>query len=327
MEETGFGGHKGHRLSSSSHLCSVALDRPGLEPQLKVVNYSAQVTITGIQWPQCPGYDMQEGVTATDCTRPGTHRGQGLCGGCAAAFLARGLSLSKPPLCMCLLNTGLGEGRPGACRAARHQPSCRNTMVWLTRASRLGFPEPFCKGSGRSKEKGTARAIPTFRPHSQLSRQRQTLTSSVWEGGRSCFHFISYSSCTVSHRREKPQEMHSSSPSEAFQKQGARKNIGENTLDFRGETKPHHQPRGQQRGKIKKEAWLLAGFMTLSKWQILWVSIFFPICQMEIIKAVLKLEWDNQRVNGSGKYNTLYGNIRCYYPLTLPASPANSDVW
>lgn len=48
MEETGFGGHKGHLLSSSAHLCSVALDSPGLEPQLKVVNYSAQVTITGI---------------------------------------------------------------------------------------------------------------------------------------------------------------------------------------------------------------------------------------------------------------------------------------
>ena len=127
MEETGFGGHKSHLLSSSSHLCSVALDSPGLEPQLKVANYPAQVTITGVQWSQCPGYDMQEGVTATDYTRPGTHRGQGLCGGCAAAFLACGLSLSKPPLCICLLNTGLGEGRPGACRGARHP---RHMEIW-----------------------------------------------------------------------------------------------------------------------------------------------------------------------------------------------------
>ena len=48
---------------------------------------------------------------------------------------------------------------------------------------------------------------------------------------------------------------------------------------------------------------------------------------MEIIKAVLKLAWDNPRVNGSGKYNTLHGNIRCYYALTRPVSPANSDIW
>ena len=129
MEETGFGGHKGHLLSSSSHLCSVALDSPSLEPQLKVANYSAQVTIMGMRWSQCPGYDTQEGVTATDCTRSGTLRGQEPCGGDAAAFLACGLSLSKAPLRMCLLNAGLGEGRPGAGRGARHQPSCRNTMV------------------------------------------------------------------------------------------------------------------------------------------------------------------------------------------------------
>ena len=51
----------------------MALDSPGVEPQLKVANYSAQVTIMGMRWSQCPGYDTQEGVTAADCTRSGTH--------------------------------------------------------------------------------------------------------------------------------------------------------------------------------------------------------------------------------------------------------------
>lgn len=66
----------------------------------------------------------------------------------------------------------------------------------------------------------------------------------------------------MSHRHEK---QHSPSPTAASPKQGARKNVGENTLAFRGQTKPLYHPRGQQRGEIKKQAQLLAGFVTLGK--------------------------------------------------------------
>lgn len=73
----GFGGHIGHLLQSTLQLCYVALNGPGLEPQLKSVTCSAQVTQRESDGPQCPGCDTQGGVTGTDCTRPGT-RGQEL---------------------------------------------------------------------------------------------------------------------------------------------------------------------------------------------------------------------------------------------------------
>lgn len=85
----------------------------------------------------------------------------------------------------------------------RFVPSTPRSTSWLSnqQPGRRGQPEP-----------------PP--PPGRRSRQRQTLSSPVWEGSRRCFHFISYSSRTVSHRHEKPREKLSPSPTTAPQKQG-----------------------------------------------------------------------------------------------------------
>lgn len=53
--------------------------------------------------------------------------------------------------------------------------------------------------AGSQKPRRRGESEPPPRPH-WLSRQRQTLSSPVWEGGKSCFHFLS--SRTVAHRLE-----------------------------------------------------------------------------------------------------------------------------
>lgn len=103
-------------------------------------------------------------------------------------------------------------------QGARHQPSCRNSMVSSPELSRLGFPEPLCKGSGRSRERDLEPSPPPC--HSQLSiRGRLSpLLCGKEAGAVSILFHIHHALCPTG--REKPQEMHSFSPNEAFQKQG-----------------------------------------------------------------------------------------------------------
>lgn len=107
------------------------------------------------------------------------------------------------------------------CIHARYQAqvALQDTVAWLAGASHLGPQVCFLTYSQEPRIRGQSEPPP---PPCWLSRQKQTLNSSVWEGSRSCFHFIPYSSRTVSHRHEEPQKQHSPSPTAAPQKQGLR---------------------------------------------------------------------------------------------------------
>lgn len=156
-----------------------------------------------------------------------------------------------------------------------------------------GIPWSTLQGGKRGEGDSQGHLPLPRHPHAQLSRQRQTLGSSVWAGSRSCFHFISQSSRTVSHRHEKPQKQRSPSPTAASQKQGTRKNVVENTLDFKKQTKhppPPPPPAGPAEGEKQEASTAILLLCDLGQVTISLCLHFFSICQMEIIKAVLKLE-------------------------------------
>lgn len=154
-------------------------------------------------------------------------------------------------------------------------PDSRELRTW----------DPQVHFAGGKQEKGASQSPPHL--HTGLSRQRQTLSSSVWEGSRSCFHLIAYSSRTVSHRHEKSPKKRSPSPTAASQKQGPQDNIGGNTLDFRGQRPPQ---KGPEQGKEREARTAISLLCDLGQVTDFLCLHFFPICQMEIIKAVGKLE-------------------------------------
>lgn len=84
--------------------------------------------------------------------------------------------------------------------------TCR--LLGLTTAAGCG-QEPGASGLelevGSQKPRRRGESEPPPRPH-WLSHQRQTLSLSVWEGGKSCFHFLSQSSRTVAHRQEETEK-------------------------------------------------------------------------------------------------------------------------
>lgn len=82
----------------------------------------------------------------------------------------------------------------------------------------------------------------------------------------------------------------SSFPTVASQKQGSRENVGrEQTLLTSGDRKllPQKRPAQEKEQKAKTAISLLCDLEQVTNSLCLH---FFPICQMEIIKAVLKLE-------------------------------------
>lgn len=120
------------------------------------------------------------------------------------------------------------------------------------------------RGAGGARRRGQPEPSPPPAPipSSHVRGRLSPLLCGKEAGAVSILFHIHHALCPTDVRS--PRRCILSHPMKHFKSRGPR-NVGENTLDFRGETKPHHKPRGQQRGKIKKQAWLLAGFMTLSK--------------------------------------------------------------
>ena len=188
----------------------------------------------------------------------------------APSFFAHGPSQSKVPV-RCLL------GRPGDAKGGMG-PAGVPSMSYLAGIPCLDPLELRAWDSlSHSAVRGDSQSH--FPCHALLSYQRPT-RSSLWEGkGAISILFHIHSSRAVSHRHEKPQKKHFLSLAAVSPKQGARKNVGENALDFRGQTKrahaythththtrTHTPTKGvQQRGKNKGQAQLLVGFVTLSK--------------------------------------------------------------
>lgn len=178
-------------LLSKTGTLLYAIDGPGLEPPHKSATTSVQKNIKGsaIVFHVMPSV-WYTGTVAEMLFE--THFELDIGPRSTVGTLTHCRPQTSP---MCWLNCRKGSNA-----------TCR--LLGLTTAAGC-WQEPGASGLelevGSQKPRRRGESEPPPRPH-WLSHQRQTLSSSVWEGGKSCFHFLSQSSRTVAHRQEETEK-------------------------------------------------------------------------------------------------------------------------